>query len=104
PPPAQYLVHKSLAASHVAASYWTTASDVAATSAPVNAASHLSTAVDHGGDRRSTVAVNAAGHRSTAADHGGDRRLTVVGGLVKVGSGPGLNQVWIGSRSGPGRV
>nr|GEV72691.1 hypothetical protein [Tanacetum cinerariifolium] len=36
PPPAQYLRNKSLAASrrHVAASYWTAASDVAPTSAP----------------------------------------------------------------------
>nr|GFB97803.1 hypothetical protein [Tanacetum cinerariifolium] len=49
PPHAQYLVHKSLAASHVAASYWTAASDLAATSAPVNAVGHRSTAVDHGG-------------------------------------------------------
>nr|GFB05481.1 hypothetical protein [Tanacetum cinerariifolium] len=67
PPPAQYLVHQSLAVSrrHVAASYWPAASDVAATSAPVNA-----------GHRRSTT-VNATGHRSTAADHGGDLRSTV---------------------------
>nr|GFA81706.1 hypothetical protein [Tanacetum cinerariifolium] len=67
PPPAQYLVHKSLAASHVAASYWTTASDVAATSTPVNAV----------GQRRSMPPVYVAGHRSTMADHGGDRRSTV---------------------------
>nr|GEZ33794.1 hypothetical protein [Tanacetum cinerariifolium] len=67
PPRAQYLVHQSLAVSrrHVAASYWTAASDVAATSSPVNA-----------GHRRSTT-VNAVGHRSTAANHGGDRRSTV---------------------------
>nr|GEZ11835.1 hypothetical protein [Tanacetum cinerariifolium] len=67
PPPTQYLVHQSLAASrrHVAASYWTAASDVAATSAPVNAAGHRSTA------------VNAFGHRSTVVDHDGDRRSTV---------------------------
>nr|GEZ26915.1 hypothetical protein [Tanacetum cinerariifolium] len=58
-------------------------------STTANAAGHRSTAVDHGGDRRSTVAVNAAGHRSTATNHGGDRRSTVVGGLVKVGSGSG---------------
>nr|GEW40920.1 hypothetical protein [Tanacetum cinerariifolium] len=43
---------------HVAASYWTTASDVAATAVPVNAAGHRSTAADHGVDRRSTVAVD----------------------------------------------
>nr|GFA35510.1 hypothetical protein [Tanacetum cinerariifolium] len=67
PPPAQYLAHQSLAASrrHVAASYWTAASDVAATSSPAN-----------GGHLRSTT-VNAAGHRSMTADHGGDRRSTV---------------------------
>nr|GFC73422.1 hypothetical protein [Tanacetum cinerariifolium] len=58
PPPAQYLVYKSLAAGHVAASYWTAASDLAATSAPVNAVGHRSMAADHGGDRRSTVVVN----------------------------------------------
>nr|GFC47621.1 hypothetical protein [Tanacetum cinerariifolium] len=65
---------------HVAASYWTAASDVAPTSAPVNATGHLSTAAVHGGDRRSTPSVNdgnAAGHRSTPADHGGGRRSTV---------------------------
>nr|GEW39430.1 hypothetical protein [Tanacetum cinerariifolium] len=56
---------RCLSRRHVAASYWTAASDVAATSSPVNA-----------GHRRSTT-VNAAGHRSTAADHGGDRRSTV---------------------------
>nr|GEY19396.1 hypothetical protein [Tanacetum cinerariifolium] len=75
PPPAQYLVHQSLAASrrHVAASYWTAASDVVATSVPVNAAGH----------RRSTTFMppvndgHAVGHRSTAVDHGGDRRSTV---------------------------
>nr|GEZ23996.1 hypothetical protein [Tanacetum cinerariifolium] len=115
PPPAQYLVHQSLAASrrHVAASYWTAASDVAATSAPVNAvgqrrscrrppvnggrsrcrrhvaASYWTAASDvaatsapvNTGQRRSTPPVmppvNATGHRSTAADHGGDRRSTV---------------------------
>nr|GEX88179.1 hypothetical protein [Tanacetum cinerariifolium] len=60
PPPTQYLVHKSLAAScrHVAASYWTAASDVAPTSAPVSAGQLRSTPANHGGDRRSTVAVN----------------------------------------------
>nr|GFC88751.1 hypothetical protein [Tanacetum cinerariifolium] len=42
---------------HVAASYWTAASDVAPTSAPVNAASHRSMAAVHGGDRRSTPSV-----------------------------------------------
>nr|GFB17197.1 hypothetical protein [Tanacetum cinerariifolium] len=88
PPPAQYLVHKSLAASHVAASYWTTTSDVAATSAPINAVGQRrSTPLATGQQRRITVViggqrwwsttVNIAGHRSTAADHGGDRRSTV---------------------------
>nr|GFC27401.1 hypothetical protein [Tanacetum cinerariifolium] len=72
---------------HVAASYWTAASDMAPTSAPVSAAGHQSTVVVHGGDRRSTPSVNdgqhrrppvnAAGHRSTPAEHGGDRRSTV---------------------------
>nr|GEV08106.1 copia protein [Tanacetum cinerariifolium] len=87
PPPVQHLVHKSLAASHVAASYWIAASDVAATSAPVNAAGHRSTAADHDGDRRST-----------------DHRSTVVGGLVNAWTWAGLDRVWIRSRSGLGRV
>nr|GEW87023.1 reverse transcriptase domain-containing protein [Tanacetum cinerariifolium] len=43
---------------HVAASYWTAVSDVAPTSAPVNAAGHRSTTAVHGGDRRSTPSVN----------------------------------------------
>nr|GFC47367.1 hypothetical protein [Tanacetum cinerariifolium] len=77
PSPVQYLVHQSLAASrrHMAASYWTAASDVAATSAPVNAGQrHRPPTVNAAGHR--STAVNAAGHRSTVADHGGDRRST----------------------------
>nr|GFA60693.1 hypothetical protein [Tanacetum cinerariifolium] len=95
---------------HVAASYWTAASDLAPTSAPVSAGQRRSTPSATGQRRRSTT-VNAAGHRSTAENHGGDRRSTVVGGLVKVGHGPGLDRfgpgldrVWAGSRSGLGRV
>nr|GFB18286.1 hypothetical protein [Tanacetum cinerariifolium] len=69
----QYLVHQSLAAGrrHVAASYWTAASDVAAMSVPVNAANH----------RRSTT-VNAAGHRRSAPPATGQRRriTMVIGG------------------------
>nr|GFB18070.1 hypothetical protein [Tanacetum cinerariifolium]GFB18088.1 hypothetical protein [Tanacetum cinerariifolium] len=75
PPPAQYLVHKSLAASHVAASYWTASSDVAATSAPVNDDGHRSmvvnnrsTTVGHDGDLRSTVAVNDGRQWRTIVD------------------------------------
>nr|GFA49991.1 hypothetical protein [Tanacetum cinerariifolium] len=51
PPPTQYLGNKSLAASrrHVAASYWTAASDVAPTSAPVNDAGPPSTTISSGG-------------------------------------------------------
>nr|GEX38164.1 ribonuclease H-like domain-containing protein [Tanacetum cinerariifolium] len=88
-----YLVHKSLAASHEATSYWTASSDVAATSAPVmtgqrrrsttvNTADHWSTVVDHqstvanhGGDRRSTVAVNNGRRCRTTVDY---RWTTVV--------------------------
>nr|GEX53538.1 hypothetical protein [Tanacetum cinerariifolium] len=101
PPPAQYRGNKSLASSrrHVAASYWTAASDMAPTLAPVNdvgppvnvgrppvnvanhrhvAASYWTAASDvaatsapiNGGHRRSTT-VNAAGH-------GQRRRVTVV--------------------------
>nr|GFB07417.1 hypothetical protein [Tanacetum cinerariifolium] len=56
------LIRPAASRRHVAASYWTAASDAAATSAPVNAAGHAaghrSTTTDHDGDRRSTVAVN----------------------------------------------
>nr|GEY71771.1 hypothetical protein [Tanacetum cinerariifolium] len=76
------------AASHVASSYWTASSDVAATSAPVNAVGQRQSTppatgqrrritVVIGGQRWRSTTVNAAGHRSTAADHGGDRRSTV---------------------------
>nr|GEY74487.1 hypothetical protein [Tanacetum cinerariifolium] len=58
---------------HVAASYWTAASDVAATSAPVNARPPSF----NDGQRRQPPTINAAGYRSTAADHGGDRLSTV---------------------------
>nr|GEU94925.1 hypothetical protein [Tanacetum cinerariifolium] len=60
----------------MAASYLTAASDVADTSAPVNAGHRRSTTVNDG-QRRRPPTVNAAGHRSTATDHGGDRRSTV---------------------------
>nr|GEZ73016.1 hypothetical protein [Tanacetum cinerariifolium] len=72
---------------HVAASYWTAASDVAPTSAPVSAGQRRSTSpatgqrrlftVVIGYQRRRSTTVNAAGHRSTTADHGGDRRSTM---------------------------
>nr|GFC65669.1 hypothetical protein [Tanacetum cinerariifolium] len=72
---------------HMAASYWTAASDVAPTSAPVNA-------VGHGGDRRSTTV--AGGEPSLTATGPPDHRSTVVGkqstldmGRVWIGSGPG---------------
>nr|GFB20026.1 hypothetical protein [Tanacetum cinerariifolium] len=71
----------------VAASYWTAASDVAATSAPVSVGQRRSTppatgqrrrfTVVIGGQRRRSTMVNATGHRSTAADHGGDCQSTV---------------------------
>nr|GFC48664.1 hypothetical protein [Tanacetum cinerariifolium] len=98
---------------NVAASYWIAASDVAATSAPVNAAGHRSTAAVHGGDRRS-MTVNVVGHRSTPADHGGDRRSTTVAGGEPslTGAGPPLTTTgppvsggwWAGQRLGLGRV
>nr|GFB74896.1 hypothetical protein [Tanacetum cinerariifolium] len=131
PPPAQYLVHKSLAASrrHVAASYWTAASDVAATSAPVNdgqcrrppvngGGQRRSTPADHGGDRRSTVAINDGRRwrtivdcRWTTVDHHrttGQRWLvgwsTIGSGPVWIGSGPGPGWVWAGPPRGMPRV
>nr|GEV97531.1 hypothetical protein [Tanacetum cinerariifolium] len=94
PPPAQYLVHQSLAVSRrpVAASYWTAASDVAATSSPANDGHRRSTTVNAAGQRRSTplatsqrrrvtvppVTWQLRQRRSTAAVHGGDRRSTTV--------------------------
>nr|GFA51553.1 hypothetical protein [Tanacetum cinerariifolium]GFB60441.1 hypothetical protein [Tanacetum cinerariifolium]GFB60519.1 hypothetical protein [Tanacetum cinerariifolium] len=74
PPPAQYLVHQSLAVSrrHVAASYWTADSDVAATSAPVNAGQRRSTPQATGQRRGITVVIGDQRWRSTtvaAADH-----------------------------------
>nr|GFA07425.1 hypothetical protein [Tanacetum cinerariifolium] len=58
---------------HVAASNWTAASDVAATSAPVNAAGHRSMAAVHGGDRRSTLSVNDDQRRRPPVNAGGSR-------------------------------
>nr|GFA73415.1 hypothetical protein [Tanacetum cinerariifolium] len=117
---------------HVAASYWTAASDVAPTSAPVSAGhdgqrrrstlpdhwstvvDHRSTSADHGGDRRSTVAVNDGCRRRTIVDC----RWTTVDHHQTTGqrwfvnsqrwtwakSGSGLGRVWIGSGPGPPRV
>nr|GFB68548.1 hypothetical protein [Tanacetum cinerariifolium] len=79
PLPAQYLVHKSLAASHVAASYWTAASDVAATSAPVNVVGQRrSTPPTTGQRRRITVVIDGQRWRSTPPATGQRRRITVV--------------------------
>nr|GFB50194.1 hypothetical protein [Tanacetum cinerariifolium] len=95
-------------------------------SAPVNAASHRSTAAVHGGDRRSTPPVNVViggqRWRSTTVA-GGEPPLTAAGppltttgqrwlvgwstigsGPVWIRSGPGLDRVRVGSGSGSGRV
>nr|GEZ17952.1 hypothetical protein [Tanacetum cinerariifolium] len=114
---------------HVAASYWTAASDVASTSAPVSAGQRRSTPPATGHQRRFTVVFGGQRRRSTLADHGGDRRSTVavndgrrwrttvdcrwttvdhhrttgqrwLVGWSTIGSGP----VWIGSGPGLGRV
>nr|GFC73992.1 hypothetical protein [Tanacetum cinerariifolium] len=58
---------------HVAASYWTAASDVAPTSA-------RSTPSVNDVQRRLSTTVNASGHQSMAVDHCGDRRSTTVAG------------------------
>ncbi|GKD98689.1 hypothetical protein Tco_1382586 [Tanacetum coccineum] len=55
---------------HVATSYWTAASDVASTSAPVN---DRSTACQ----RRSTTGQQPPDHRSTVVNGGGQRRSMV---------------------------
>nr|GFA67982.1 hypothetical protein [Tanacetum cinerariifolium] len=116
PPPAQYLIHKSLAVSrrHVAVSYWTVASDVAPTSAPVNAGQRRSTPPAIGQRRRITVVIGSQRWRSTTVADGeppltaAGPPLTVVGrqstpghAPVWIGSGPGLDRVWAGSGSGP---
>nr|GEZ84423.1 hypothetical protein [Tanacetum cinerariifolium] len=129
PPPAQYLVHQSLAASrrHVAASYWTVAGDVAATSSPATAGQRRSTppaigqrrwvTVVIGGQQWRSTMVNAAYHRSTVAVNDGrlwrttvDCRWTTIdhhrttGQRWLVGrSGSGLDRVQVGSESGPPR-
>nr|GEV79967.1 hypothetical protein [Tanacetum cinerariifolium] len=77
---------------HVAASYWTAASDVAPTSAPVNAST---VAVNDGRRWRTTVDF-----RWTIVDH---HRSTVVGRQSTPGPGQGLDRVWAGSGSGLGR-
>nr|GEZ20176.1 ATP-dependent DNA helicase RRM3-like [Tanacetum cinerariifolium] len=91
PPPAQYLVHQSLAASrrHVAASYWTAASDLAATSSPATVGQRRLTPPANGGQRRLvtvviggqrwwSTTVNATDHRSTVAVNDGRRWRTTV--------------------------
>nr|GEW41150.1 hypothetical protein [Tanacetum cinerariifolium] len=96
-----YIVLKLLVDSrrHVAASYWTAASDVAATSASVNAGHRRSTQPATGQRRRVTppttgqrwrsMTVNAADHRSTVA--------------VNERVWAGLDRVWARSGSGPPR-
>nr|GFC30964.1 hypothetical protein [Tanacetum cinerariifolium] len=81
----------------------------------VNAAGQRwSTAADHDGDRRSTVAVDDGRRWRTTVDcHWttvDQHRSTVVGrqsslghGPVWIGSGLGLGRVWVGSGSGPPR-
>nr|GFB07493.1 hypothetical protein [Tanacetum cinerariifolium] len=87
------------ATSHVAASYWTAASDVAATSAPVNAAGHRSTVADHYGDRRSTT---VAGGKPPLTATGPP--LTTTGPPVNGGWWAGQSWVRAGSGSGLPRV
>nr|GFC92661.1 hypothetical protein [Tanacetum cinerariifolium] len=117
---------------HVAASYWTAASDVAPTSASVsagqrrrpsvNAAVHRSTAAVHGGDRRSTTPATGQRRRITVVIGGRRWRSTTVAGgePLLTAAGPpltttgqrwlvgwstlGTGPVWIGSGSGLGRV
>nr|GEX24072.1 hypothetical protein [Tanacetum cinerariifolium] len=84
PPPAQYLVHQSLAASrrHVAASYWTAASDVAATSASATVGQRRSTPPATGQRWRITVVIGGQRWRSTTVNATGQRwqSTTVAGG------------------------
>nr|GFC47175.1 hypothetical protein [Tanacetum cinerariifolium] len=64
---------------HVTASYWTAASDVAATSSPATVGQRRSTPPANGQRWRSTM-VNAADHRSTVAVNDGQRRRPPVNG------------------------
>nr|GEX88434.1 hypothetical protein [Tanacetum cinerariifolium] len=107
PPRAQYLVHQSLAASrrHVAASYWTAASDVAATSAPVNAGHRRSMPPATGQRRRTTVVIGGQRRSSSPTTDLRWRSTTVAGGkppLTAAGAGQRAGLGWSGS--GPGRV
>nr|GEW51558.1 putative nucleotidyltransferase, ribonuclease H [Tanacetum cinerariifolium] len=99
---------------HVAASYWTAANNVAATSVTVNAVGHRSTAADHDGDRRLrwwiTVVIGGQRWRSTTVA-GGEPPLTAAGPPLTT-TGPPVNDgwwagqswAWDGSRSGLGWV
>nr|GFA80174.1 hypothetical protein [Tanacetum cinerariifolium] len=117
-----YLIHKSLAASrrHVAASYWTAASDVAPTSAPVSVGQRRSMLPATGQRRRITVVIDGQRWRSTTVA-GGEPPLTAAGPplttteppvnggwwagqRLELGrSGSGLGRVWIESGPGPPR-
>nr|GFB98199.1 hypothetical protein [Tanacetum cinerariifolium] len=110
------LVHKSLAASHrhVAASYWTAACDVVATSAPVNDGQRRRSPVNDGQRRRIMMVIDGQRWRSTTVAGGGPPLtaagppLTTTGPPVNGGWWAGqrleLDRVWAGSGSGLGRV
>nr|GEU87315.1 hypothetical protein [Tanacetum cinerariifolium] len=94
---------------HVAASYWTTASDVAATSPPTTGQRWRSTTVN-AADHRSTVAVNDGRRwrttvdcRWTTVDHHRTTGQRWLVGRSTSGPGPGLDRVRVGSGSGPPR-
>nr|GFB35018.1 hypothetical protein [Tanacetum cinerariifolium] len=118
PPPAQYLVHKSLAASrsHVAVSYWTAATEVAPTSTPVSADQRRPTPPATGQRRRITVVIGGQRWQSTTVV-GGEQPLTAAGPPLTTtrppltSTGPPVNggwwagqiRVWVGSGSGLGQ-
>nr|GEX85967.1 hypothetical protein [Tanacetum cinerariifolium] len=81
---------------HVAASYWTAASDVAATSAPVNGGQHRRPPVNGG------VAVNDGDRQSTTIA-GGEPPLTAAGPPLTTTGPPVNGGWWAGQRSVLGR-
>nr|GFC19368.1 hypothetical protein [Tanacetum cinerariifolium] len=77
---------------HVAASYWTAASDVAATSTPATV-----------GQRRSTPPTTGQRWRSTTVA-GGEPPLTAAGPPLTTTGPPVNGGWWVGQRAGLGRV
>nr|GEY56668.1 hypothetical protein [Tanacetum cinerariifolium] len=86
----------------MAASYWTAASDVAPTSAPISAGQLRSTPLATGQRRRITVVIGSQRWRSTTVA-GGEPPLTAAGPPLTTTRPPVNGGWWAGQRSGLGR-